>query len=34
VTLAELFASGRAVDLVLGVMLVEGTWLIVRARRP
>ncbi len=32
-TLAGLFASGRAVDLVLLVMVAEGLWLVLRARR-
>lgn len=32
--LAGFFASGRAVDLVLLVMLAEAAWLILRQRRP
>lgn len=32
-TLARLFASGRAVDIVLGVLAIEALWLIARRRR-
>lgn len=31
-TLAALFASGRAVDIVLAVLAVEAVWLIARRR--
>ena len=31
-TLAELFASGRAVDLVLAVLAIEAAWLVARRR--
>lgn len=31
--LAALFASGRAVDLILVVMVVEGAWLVLRRHR-
>lgn len=31
-TLAGLFASGRAVDIVLLVLVLEGLWLVVRRR--
>jgi len=33
VTLAGLFESGHAVDIVLAVMLAEGVWLTARRRR-
>ncbi len=33
-TLARLFASGHAVDLVLAVMLAEAAYLLARRRRP
>lgn len=31
-TLAALFASGRAVDIVLGVLAIEAVWLLMRRR--
>lgn len=33
-TLAGLFASGHAVDIVLAVIVAEAVWLLSRRRRP
>lgn len=32
--MSAFFASGRAVDVVLGVLVVEAVWLLSRGRRP
>lgn len=32
--MTALFASGHAVDLVLGVLLIEALWLVVRGAAP